>query len=270
MTSFTPTRRTADPRATGRGPIRLSIGRVVASEWIKFRGTRSAFWIATASVLSILAAGISPAVTVLIAGPTATDQAGDLTGGALQGVSFTQLLIAALGVLVVTSEYGSGLIRATFTAVPSRLPVVWAKTLVVAAVTFLATLVAVVAAFVTAQATLAAADISISIREPGVLRALIGGALFLTVSAEIGVGFGWLVRSTAGALAAVVGFLFLLPALGQVVPGIAPYLTSNAGSAILQTGPAGPVSPWLGFGLFTAYAAAVLVTAAYVVRRRDA
>jgi ABC-2 type transport system permease protein len=251
--------------------VRVTGRRVLAAEWIKARSARSTWWLLAAAVASLAAAGVSPALTFTLAGDPSGEATADATGGALSGISFTQLLVVALGVVLVSSDYGSGLIRTTFTAVPSRLPVLAGKAGVAAVATFAATLAALLAAFVAAQAVLADANVSISLSEPGVLRAVVGAALFLAVSAVLGTAFGWLVRSTAGALAAVFGFLFVLPLVGLLAPSITPYLPSNAGAAILQAGPtAGPVPPWLGFGLFTAYTTVALVAAAMLLRRRDA
>ena len=245
--------------------------RVLAAEWIKARSARSTWWLLAAAVASLAAAGVSPALTYALAGDRSGDATADATGGALSGVSFTQLLVAALGVVLVGSEYGSGLVRTTLTAVPSRLPVLVGKAGVAAAATFMPALAALLAAFTAARAVLAGADVAISLSDPGVLRAVVGAALFLAVSAVLGTAFGWLVRSTAGALAAVFGFLFVLPLLGQLAPSVTPYLPSNAGLAILQVGPAtGPVPPWPGLALFTGYTAALLVAAGSVLRRRDA
>ncbi len=251
--------------------VRITGRRVLAAEWIKARSARSTWWLLAAAVASLAAAGVSPALTFALADDRSGGATADATGGALSGVSFTQLLIAAVGVVLVSSEYSSGLVRATFAAVPARLPVLVGKAGVAAVVTFAATLAAVLTAFVAAQAVLASVDVSISLSEPRVLRAVVGAALFLAVSAVLGTAFGWLARSTAGALAAVFGFLFVLPLVGLAIPGITPYLPSNAGAAILQLGPdPGSLAPWLGFGLFTAYTAVVLAAAAVLLRRRDA
>jgi ABC-type transport system involved in multi-copper enzyme maturation permease subunit len=266
------------PLASSRGAApavtAVTQRRVIAAEGIKARGLRSTRWLLLASVLSIVAAGIFPALGVLLADIAPAEAAGggtDPTGGALTGVSFTQLLIAALGVLLITSEYTTGLIRATFTAVPRRLPVLWAKAIVAAAGTLVGTLGAVLVTFLTAQAVLSAADVSVSLGTPGVLRALVGSALYLAVTAVLAVGFGALLRSAIGALAALFGLLFVLPLLGMLVPQIDPYLPSNAGAAIMQTGSAaGGLSPWAGLGVFTLYAAAALAAAAVALTRRDA
>ena len=257
--------------AAGHGDLRVTGRRVLAAEWIKLRTLRSTWWLLAAAVLSIVAAGVSPALTLHLGGDGADTGATDPTGGALSGVSFTQMIVAALGVVLVTSEYGTSLIRATLAAVPTRLPVLWGKAVAVAAAVLAATATAVVATFLTARAVLAAADVSISITTPGVFRALIGSALLLAVTGVLGVGFGWLVRSTAGGLAAVFGFLFVLPVVGLLVPAVSPYLPSNAGAAVMQTGSvAGSLPPWLGLGLFGVHTAVVLAAGALVLRRRDA
>ena len=118
---------------------------------------------------------------------------------------------------------------------------------------------------------LAGAYASISLAAPGVLRPVIGSALFLAVTAVPGPAFGWLVRSTAGALAAVFGFLLVLPVLGSAVPAISPYLPSDAGAAILEiSSEAGGFAPWVGFGLSGVYPPVVLAASAMLRRRRDA
>lgn len=262
LPSPTATTSDAGPRVTWR--------RVLAAEWLKLRSLRSTWWLLAAGVASILLAGISPALTYVLVPEEAGDAGIDLAGGAVSGISFTQLIIAALGVVVVSSEYASGLVRATFTAVPTRLPVLVQKAVVVAGMTFVATLAAVLVSFATAQALLASVDVSVSLGSPGVLRAVIGSALLLAVTVVVGSAFGWVVRSTAGGLAAVFGYLFVLPVLGLAVRGIGPYLPSNAGAAILQLGPAGSPSPWVGFGLFVGYTAVLVAIAGRLLRRRDA
>ncbi len=268
---------TVQPR-TGPARVRSAAGvtqrRVLAAEVLKLRSSRSIMWLLVASMLSILAAGVFPALGVLLADLPA-DQGGvdasDATGGSISGVSFTQLLIAVLGVLVVSSEYTTGLYRATFSAVPRRLPVLWAKAGLAAGVVFVAGLAAVLIAFFTAQAVLAAADVPISLGEPGVLRAVVGSALYLAVTAVLGVALGSLLRSAIGGIAAVFGLLYVIPRLGMLIPAIDPYLPSSAGAAIMQTGSAtGGLPPWLGLGVFVLYTAAALAGAAYGLERRDA
>ncbi|MGY1809303.1 hypothetical protein ACI8AF_18210 [Blastococcus sp. SYSU D00669] len=268
MTTTTHRPRTT-PTATVASDLRVTQGRVLAAEALKFRSLRSTRWLVVISVLSIVVAGVMPALAVLL-GEVPPDGGTDATGGALTGVSFTQLLIAALGILLVTGEYTTGLVRATFTAVPTRLPVLWAKAAVVAAAAFAATLAAASIAFVAARAILAGADVTISLGTPGVLRAIVGSALYLALTAVLAVAFGTLVRSAVGAMAALFGLLFVLPLLGMLVPAIDPYLPSSAGAAVMQTGSVDAgLPPWAGLGVFALYAAAALTAAAVALTRRD-
>ncbi len=264
-----PTRPAARPSA-GTG---VTQRRVLAAEAIKLRSLRSTRRLLAVTVLSIVVAGVFPALGVVLADlpPSGAEGGGpDPTGGALTGISFAQLLVAALGVLVVSSEYATGLARATFTAVPERLPVLWGKAVVAAAGTFIATLAAALVAFFTAQALLSTADVSISLTTSGVLRAVVGGALYLALTAVLGVAFGWLLRSAIDALAALLGLLYVLPVLAMLVPQVGPYLPTNAGAVILQTGSVeGSLPPWAGLGIFAAYAAAALGAAAVALVRRD-
>ena len=147
----------------------------------------------------------------------------------------------------MTSEYASRTITATLAAVPRRLPLVGAKAGVVGVVVFLAALGAVLVAVLGAAALLATAGAPVPAVGPTLARLVVGSALFLTVTAVLGVGFGWLLRSTAGALAGLYAFLFLPSALGLVVPAALPYLPGNAGTAILQVGD-GALPPWAGLG----------------------
>lgn len=136
-------------------------------------------------------------------------------------------------------------------------------------VVFVAVLGVVLVAVLGAAALLASAEAPVPAVEPTLARLVVGSALFLAVTAVLGVGFGWLLCSTAGALAALYAFLFLPSALGLVVPATLPYLPGNTGTAILQVGD-GALPPWVGLGLYAAYGAAALGAGAVVLVRRDA
>lgn len=193
----------------------------------------------------------------------------------LAGVNFAQLAIGVLGVLVITAEYSTGMIRARFSAVPKRLPVLWGKALVFAAVAFAVSLPAVLIVFFAGQSILSGQHINVGISHPGVLRALVGAALFLTVMGLFGLGLGAIVRSTAGGIAALAGIVFVLPPIVGLLPSsvadsVGPYLPSNAGGALWTINPdPHTLAPWAGFGVFCAYAAVVIAIAAVMLRRRD-
>jgi hypothetical protein len=192
----------------------------------------------------------------------------------LAGVQLAQLAIGVLGVLVITAEYSTGMIRASFTAVPKRLPVLWAKIGVFGAVTLALMLPSVLIAFFVGQAILSRHHINTTFGAPHIARAVVGAALYLTVVGLFGLGLGAIVRNTAGGIASFAAIMFVLPPLMNVLPSswnsaASPYLPLQAGEAILSTTPGGHLSPWLGLGLFALYAAVAVAVAAVLLVRRD-
>ncbi|HWW53963.1 MAG TPA: hypothetical protein VNY84_09345, partial [Acidimicrobiales bacterium] len=195
----------------------------------------------------------------------------------LAGGFLAQLAIGVLGVLVITSEYGSGMIRATFAAVPQRLTVLAAKATVFAGVSLVVTTAASCVAFYVGQAILSNKGIGVALGAPGALRAVVGTGLYLAVLGLLALALGTIIRKTAGAIAAVFGLIFVLPAIAALLPSsmsaIQKFLPSNAGQA-LTNGPhhSGPalLSPWLGFGVFCLYAIGALAIAGATLVRRDA
>jgi ABC-type transport system involved in multi-copper enzyme maturation permease subunit len=253
--------------------------RVLRSEWIKLRSLSSAKL--TLAVSFLLMAGIGLMTSVIAAGQwfhlSASSRASfDAVGTVLQGYQFAELAIGILGVLVISSEYSSGMIRATFAAIPWRLPVLWAKAGVFGAVSLVTMTIASFAAFFAGMAILSSQHLQVAFSAPGVARAVFGAALYLAVVGLLGVAFGALLRNIAGAIAALFGLLMFVPVLVGLLPStiashISPYLPSNAGQALLNVHhQAGSLSPWAGFAVMCAYAVAALAAAAYALRRRDA
>jgi ABC-2 type transport system permease protein len=266
-----------DAQAAGvlRRPLGVTLQRVIGSELIKLRSLRSSRYALIAIALLVILLGVFMAVGEVVAEPEGNGETVDALGGSLSGVGIAELIAAALGVLVVTGEYSSGMIRSTFTAVPRRWLVVVAKALVVATAVFAAAVAATLLAFTVAQQLLASDGKPISFSGPGVLRALVGAALYLAVVAVLGAGFGWLLRSTAGALMTLFAILYLLPVLEVVLPRrvgdtVMPYLPANAGSAMMQLTPGDLLAPWTGFAVLLGYATVLLGAAVLVVQRRDA
>jgi ABC-type transport system involved in multi-copper enzyme maturation permease subunit len=181
-----------------------------------------------------------------------------------------------LGVLVITAEYSTGMIRTTFSAVPQRDTVLAVKAAVFGATALAVGLLSSFAAFFVGQAILSSKHVGVSISDPNVLRSVVGAGLYLAVLGLLALGIGALIRHSAGAIAAVFGLIFVLPGLVLALPAswsdiISKYLPSNAGNAIFRTvSGRSSLSPWTGFGVFCAYAAVALVAAAVVVKRRDA
>jgi ABC-type transport system involved in multi-copper enzyme maturation permease subunit len=258
---------------------RLSFAHVVRAEWIKFRSVRSS-WM-TLAVTVLLVVGLGALFTAARAAHWPPRDPGELisfdpTRISLAGVFLAQLAFGVLGVLVVTGEYSSGTIRATFTAVPRRLPVYVAKPLVFGTLSLVVLVPTTFAAFVVGQQLLSSKHIETTLSAPGVTRAVIGAALYLTVVGLFGVALGWLMRHTAGAISTLFGVLLVLPILVHVLPApwsdnVDKWLPSTAGEAIFGVRPdASAFGPWTGFGLMCAYVAALLVLGAVLVSRRDA
>jgi ABC-2 type transport system permease protein len=253
--------------------------RVVRSEWTKLRSLRSTRWsLLVATVLTIGFPILASAVISAHWGQRSPSERAHFNplDGALIGSQIAQLAIGVLGVLVISGEYSTGMIRASFTAVPKRLPVLWAKVFVFAVVTFVLMLPAVLIAFFASQSILSRHHVQTSFSHPHVARAVVGAALYLTVIAIFSLSLGTILRNTAGGIAAFAAILFVLPPLMNVLPtswndAASRYLPSNAGRAILSvTHDSGSLAPWTGFAVLCAYAAGALAVAAVLLVRRDA
>jgi hypothetical protein len=256
---------------------RVTLPRVVRSEWTKLRSVRSTRWALLAAVVFTI--GIAALACAIVSHHYPQMSAHDRADFHpleinFAGVQLAQLAIGVLGVLVITAEYSTGMIRASMTAVPTRLPVLWAKAIVYAATTLVLMVPAALIAFVVGEAIFSRRNIDVSFSAPGVTRAVIGAGLYLTVVGLFGLGLGAIVRNTAGGIALFAGIMFVLPPLMNVLPAswnraASPYLPLQAGQAIMSVTPGNQLAPWTGFGLLCAYAAAALAVAAVLLRRRD-
>ncbi|TQS43073.1 ABC transporter permease subunit [Cryptosporangium phraense] len=256
---------TALERVTFRG--------TVASEWIKLRSLRSTTITLVALLAAVIGFGLIAAASVG-SGTGPGRGASDPVGLSLAGVTLGQLIIGVLGVLVISGEYSTGMIRATFSAVPRRLPVLWAKTLVFGLVALAVSLVAAFGAFFGAQVVLGSDAASIG--DEHVLRAVLGAAVYLAGVGLLGLALGALLRHTAGAIGALVGIVLIAPGLVSLLPdswsdAVAAYLPSNAGNSIMAlTTTSDQLSAGTGLAVFVAWIAVALAAAAVLLRRRDA
>lgn len=260
----------------GEGPI---LPDVVRSEFTKFRTVRSTY--ATLVAAFVAAAALGPVQCALYASRYPNVDAHEKAkfsalGLSLNGIQLAQLAIGVLGVLLITSEYATGLIRATFGAVPQRRTVMAAKALVFTAATIIIGEIACFIAFFASQAFLSAKHLETHIGDPGVLRAVIGGGLYLAVLGLLALGLGTMIRYSAGAIATLLGMLFVLPGIAGALPQawqntISQYLPSNAGQQIfaVRIKPF-TLQPWAGLGVFCIYAAIALFAGAILLKRRDA
>jgi hypothetical protein len=251
--------------------------RVLRSEWIKMRSLRSTTLTLLAAVLAMIAlAGIIGAAT------NSHWARMDLTerlrfnavDRSLAGVHLAQLAIGVLGVLVISGEYATGMVRATMSAVPRRLPVLWAKASLYAVVTFLLMLGAAFVAFLVGQHFLATHGTDLS--APHAWRAIFGTAGYLTAVALLAVALGFIIRSTAGGIATLFGLLLVLPGIGLLLPTdwqthTVPYLPSNAGASMYSALPdPTALSPGTGLLVLVIWVVVALAAAAVLLVRRDA
>jgi ABC-2 type transport system permease protein len=260
--------------STGIGQVTLR--RSITSEWIKFRTLWSSVLVTTVSVLGMIGIGWVASYFInadwdhLRPRQLARFNPVDVS---LNGYNLAQLAIGTLGVLIVTGEYSTGMIRATMAAIPTRLPVLWAKLIVYTTIIFGLMMATSFLSFLGGQVLLG--HHSTTLGAPGVLRVVIATGLYLTLAGMLGVAFGALLRNTAGGIATLLGVLLVLPALADVLPAswqdvVVKYMPSNAGQAALAVTP-DPImlAPWAGMAVFAAYVAAAIAISATLLTRRD-
>lgn len=256
--------------------------RVLSSEWIKLRTLRSTFWslFAAIALMDGLSMLFSWGFTQRLSqGRPFPDAAAEAIVFPIRPYFVAQLAVGVLGVMIVTGEYSTGMIRASLSAVPHRLPVLWAKSVVFSVTVLVLMTAASFVAFLGGEAIIStsARHVQASLSTPGALRVVIGVGLYLTVVGLFAVALGTIIRNTAGAIAAVFGTLLVLPVLGELLTltswgkDIPKYLPSNAGQALLaaKQDPAS-LAPWTGFGIFCLYTVVAMAAAAFLLKRRDA
>lgn len=251
--------------------------RVLHSEWIKLRSLRSTTLTLLAAILAMIAlawiigAGTNSHWTRMSVIERLRFNAVDRS---LAGVHLAQLAIGVLGVLMISGEYATGMVRSTLSAVPRRLPVLWAKASLYAVVTFVLMLAASFVAFLVGQHFLASHGTDLS--APHAWRSIFGTAGYLTAIAVLAVAFGFIIRSTAGGIATLFGLLLVLPGIGLLLPTdwqdhTVPYLPSNAGEAFYSAAPdPTALSPGTGMVVLLIWVVVALVAAAVLLERRDA
>lgn len=252
-----------------------TFGRALHTEWIKLRSLRSTWY--TLAGLFAVALGITGLSMGSIGSEydPADKVSWDPTNLSLTAYIVAQLIIGVFGILVVTSEYATGLMQTTLTATPRRSWLLAAKVVVAAAIAVVAGMVLMFAAFFLGQALLAGQDVPYaSLGDSGVLEALGGGGIYLAAIALLSIGLGTIMRATAGALATLVGIVFLVPALGGLLPswldGVLDFWPTAGAAAIFETVPNQDFPhPWVNLLGMCLGVAAVLVAAFVVFRRRD-
>jgi len=287
MTTLLDTVQTTEPTRTSTGPGRITLARTTAAEWIKFRSVRSTIWTLAATLALMVG------VSVLAAWGSTTDfvDPGTSPGGmnAAQlfsaGYQLAQLGVAVLGVLIITGEYSTGMIRSTFTAVPGRLPVLWAKACVLTASVLVVTVVAMALSYVATIPFHDELGVTFDLTEAETLRMTIGLPLYLAAIGLLTLAIGALVRHSAAALSGVIALLLVIENVLFMIPlraidAISPFLPSTAGRRVLfdsemidtvnAATDGAQLTPWQGFAVLLVWVMALLSLAAVLLRRRDA
>lgn len=250
-----------------------SFARALHGEWIKLATLRSTWW--SIGIVAVLTIGIA----VLIA--QAIDQPGfDPIQAVVMPIQFTMLLAGILGAISVTGEYSTGMIRSTLAANPVRGSVLAAKAVVIAVFMFVSSLVIFFAAALAVTAVVSTRDQSIDWSEPSAsVFPVVVSSLAMAVFALIGVAFGFILRSGAGAIAATVGLLFVLPIVANFfmmageswawVMDAAGYLPVAAAQSAILTENAALDTP-VAYLTLGAWVVAGMLGAWAVLRTRDA
>ncbi|MGC0421748.1 ABC transporter permease subunit [Embleya sp. AB8] len=276
MTTTTPNAPTT-PTTSARAP-RLTFGRILDSEWAKIKTVRSTLW--TLLALFVVSVLISWAVAGLAASDVAKhvaegkkDDAPDLL---TVGVAFGQIAALVLGVMSMTAEYSTGMIRTSLTAVPWRASMLAAKAVVLTAVLFVVGAVTGFCCYFLANLMLSAKHVGVGLGEPGVVRALVGTGLYLAVLGLFGMALGVLLRHTAGAITLGIALIFVVGGVVNLIPGktgewIAKLMPANAGGQVMSVrGGDKMLDPWPGFAVFVAETLVLMVLGAVLLEKRDA
>jgi ABC-2 type transport system permease protein len=267
---------------------RAGFGGTLRSEFTKIGSVRSTYW--TLLALFAVSVGIGAAISAVTASswsqpppplpPGAPPPPPDIYDPAQ--ISMVALLVLGQLVIVVpgvlTAEYSTGMIRTSLIAMPRRIVLYVAKVVAFAAVALAVSLVTAFTAFFLGQALLASSHHSATLAGPGVLRAVIGSALYLTLCGLFAFAAAAIIRNTAAAITAMIGLLFVLPVLVNVLPhgwgnDVARWLPSSTARTISATaGRQDPYlfSPWGQFAVFAVCTAVLLVVGGILFRKRDA
>jgi ABC-2 type transport system permease protein len=276
--TMTPMSRTVvlDPDRNVPGARVPGFADTLRAEWIKFWTVRSTFW--STAMLFVLGAGLTTLVCALAAEDLASGAAGESPGSFVTwGMMIAQITAVVLGALIVTSEYGTGMIRATLAATPGRGSVLAAKALVLTSTLFVVGTVTAFTGYFGGNWFLDREGVGLALTDEGVLRSLFGSGLYLAGLGLLAAGVGVLVRHTAAVLSSVLALVFVVGQMAWLLPGtwgewVARSMPGNSGAAVTTPVSFNPelLAPWTGFAVFAGEVAAVLLVALVVFRRRDA
>ncbi len=252
----------------------VTVSTAIASEWVKFRSLRSSSYMLAGAAIGMVAIGMIVGWNTRKIGPS-LDPEDIVSSAVLQGYYLGQLLVGSLGVLFVSGEYSTGMIRSTMSAVPRRIPVLIAKSAVFITVTSVTIVPSCLIAFVAGQGIISRSRTGYSLTDPGILRLVLGTGLYLVCIGVIGAACGWLMRSTPGALVTYFAIILVLPGIFGNVLGtwgkdIAQYFPSEAGRSFVSSLQLPyTLSTWTGFTVLIAWVIIGLAASAFSLHQRD-
>ena len=257
-------------------PTSPSLGRTVRSEWIKLSSIRSTWW--TTLAMIVLGAGFTTIISGVVAGDIASGKSGDSPGEYItQGLIFSQISAVVIGALVVTSEYGTGLIRATLAATPVRSRVLAAKAIVMSGFLFVIGTVTAFAGYFGGNAFFRNEGVGISLGDEHILRSMFGAGLYMAGLGLLAAAVGLLVRHTAAAISIVLALVFIIGQVVTLIPGtfgewVMKLMPGNAGPGIVVPVSFGDnmLSPWTGFAVFVGEIALLSLAGFALFQKRDA
>jgi ABC-2 type transport system permease protein len=253
-----------------------NLGRTVKAEWIKLASIRSTWW--TALAMIVLGAGFTTIISGVVAGDIASGKSGDSPGGYItQGLIFSQISAVVIGALVVTSEYGTGMIRSTLAATPVRSTVLAAKAIVLSGFLFVVGTVTAFAGYFGGSAFFHHSGVHMALSDPHMLRSMFGAGLYMAGLGVLAAAIGLLVRSTAAAISIGLALIFIIGQVVQLIPGtvgewITKLMPGNAGPPIVVPVDFGDhmLGPWTGFAVFVAEIVVLSIAALALFKKRDA
>ncbi|GAA4837286.1 ABC transporter permease [Luteimicrobium xylanilyticum] len=267
------------PSAEGVVPAskyHLTFGRVLRSEFVKFRTLRSTVW--TLAITIVVLVGLATLFAAIFRanldniGSTGAEAA---TTPIVTGVGFGQLVLAVLGALTITGEYSTGMIRSTFSAVPTRTPALVAKAVVVVVSALVVTAIATAITVAVITPILSGSPIALDLSDPDVLRVVVGTPLYLAGIALLALALGILIRNSAGAIFGVIGLVLVINPILSGIPvkwvnDWAQYLPSAAGQQLLTVHPTNDPAPWPGLLVLFAWGVVLFGIGVFLAKKRDA
>ena len=266
----------------------LTFPRIVKSEWIKLRTLRSTLWALIITVVVmvgfslLLAAFAHNFATPRAATPDGRPPSVGMSSTEVVelvntfGYYFAELVVAVLGVLLITGEYGTGMIRSTMAAVPKRIPALVAKYIVVGVTTFVVSAFAIAISYLVTKPILAPDNLNAALSGQ-IVRVFLGCALYLSLISLFALAIGAMMRHSAGAISTVLGILLLVPIILGILSNfvswadnITKWLPTEVGGRMMATTTqSGDLTPWQGFGMLALYVVVLGIASAALLRRRD-